>query len=699
MSTPDRYSILFEPVKIGPVTAPNRFYQVPHACGFGHLRPQGHIAFRAMKAEGGWGVVSTGESEIHPSSDLSPFAEQRIWDMRDVPALTGMVNAVHSHGALAALELVQNGHHGANLYSRIAPIAPSPITINALYPKQARAMSKSDIRELRRWHRTAVRNGKAAGFDIIYVYAGHHMTLAQHFMNPLYNQRKDEYGGSLENRIRLTRELLLDAQDEVAGDCAIALRLAVDHMMGSDGLQAEEEGRAMVEILAEIPDLWDINVAGWDNDSQTSRYAPNEGYQENYTSFVKQVTSKPVVAVGRYTSPDRMVSLIRKGHCDFIGAARASIADPFLPSKIRENRIEDICECIGCNICASSDALGVPVRCTQNPTIGEEWRRRWHPEKIAPGLNDDPVLVVGAGPAGLECAMQLSLRGHPVTLAESATELGGRALNESRLKGLSAWKRVCDYRIYKLQQAVNVNIYLDSELEVEDVLELGILHVFVATGAIWRRDGLGRSSRVPIDIAENVLVMSPDDIMAGKMPREGPVVIYDDEQGYMAGVIAEQLADDFKDITFISSTGMVSAWTVYTLEQSRIQSSLLNLGINIVTNRTVTGFDRSGVISSCIYGGSDVRIPCNTLIAVTEKLPRSDLADRLESVRNAAPDTPIQTLEIAGDGFAPGLIADAVFSGHLAARNFLRDKNEVERELFIRETPELPAHHQGSQAD
>jgi dimethylamine/trimethylamine dehydrogenase len=155
MSTPDRYSILFEPVKIGPVTAPNRFYQVPHACGFGHLRPQGHIAFRAMKAEGGWGVVSTGESEIHPSSDLSPFAEQRIWDMRDVPALTGMVNAVHSHGALAALELVQNGHHGANLYSRIAPIAPSPITINALYPKQARAMSKSDIRELRRWHRTA----------------------------------------------------------------------------------------------------------------------------------------------------------------------------------------------------------------------------------------------------------------------------------------------------------------------------------------------------------------------------------------------------------------------------------------------------------------------------------------------------------------------------------------------------------------
>lgn len=689
MSNQNSYDILFEPVKIGPVTAPNRFYQVPHACGFGHLRPHGRAAMRAIKAEGGWGVVSNGEAEIHPSSDLSPYSEQRIWDDRDIPGLRMMVDAVHDHGALAAMELVHNGHHGPNLYTRFPPIAPSSITVNQLYPIQARAMDQSDIRELRRWHRNAVRNSITAGFDIVYVYAGHHMTLAHHFLNPVYNQRTDEYGGSLENRVRLTRELLEDAQEEAAGECAIAFRLSVDDLAGKEGMQAEEEGRAIVEILAEVPDLWDINVAGWDNDTQTSRFAPNEGYQEDYTKFVKSITSKPVVSVGRYTSPDRMVSLIKKGHCDFIGAARPSIADPFLPNKIREGRIEEICECIGCNICASSDAIGVPIRCTQNPTMGEEWRRGWHPQKIAPAQTDDPVLVVGAGPAGLECALQLSNRGLNVTLAEKSKELGGRVVAESRLKGLSAWQRVRDYRVSQLEQRENVSIYLDSEMDAREIIELGIPHVYIATGAVWRSDGLGRSSRKPIAVKNKYNVLTPDDVMSGVQPGKGPIVIYDDEQGYMGGVIAEQLAETYDDITFISSQGTVSAWTAFTLEQERIQSTLIQVGIKIITNRTVSAWNSEGVKSTCIFGGDDVIIPCKTLIVVTEKLPRCEVSVELRSMIEQSSDVELETLEVIGDGYAPGLIADAVFSGHLAARNFLRDSEEIEREYFMREIPAL----------
>ena len=344
---------------------------------------------RGMKAEGGWAVVCTEETEIHPSSDLSPYSVQRLWDQRDIPALALMTEAVHQHGSLAGIQLAHNGHHAPNLFSRIPPLSPSGQTIEDLYPRQARAMTRSDIRDLRKWHRNAVRNAKIAGFDIIYVYAGHHMTLPHHFLDPVFNQRTDEYGGSLENRVRLTRELLEESLDEAAGECAIAFRLAVDDMAGANGMQAQEEGREIVEMLAEYPDLWDVNVAGWDNDSQTSRYAPEEGYQESYTAFVKQLTSKPVVGVGRYTSPDRMVALVRKGHLDFIGAARPSIADPFLPNKIRDNRVEDICECIGCNICVSCDMTGIPIRCTQNPTMGEEWRRNWHPEKIQPKSSDE----------------------------------------------------------------------------------------------------------------------------------------------------------------------------------------------------------------------------------------------------------------------------------------------------------------------
>ena len=203
MSVDPRYSVLFEPVQIGPVTAKNRFYQVPHCNGMGHLRPQAHAAMRGIKAEGGWGVVSTEEAEIHPSSDLSPFSEQRIWDERDIPALSLMTEAVHAHDALAAIELAHNGQHAANMCSRIPPYAPSNTSVGSFYPQQARAMDKEDIRALRQWHRRAVGNAKKAGFDIVYVYAGHHLTAAHQFLSPIFNQRGDEYGGSLENRARL----------------------------------------------------------------------------------------------------------------------------------------------------------------------------------------------------------------------------------------------------------------------------------------------------------------------------------------------------------------------------------------------------------------------------------------------------------------------------------------------------------------
>ena len=155
--------------------------------------------------------------------------------------------------------------------------------------------------------------------------------------------------------------------------------------------------------------MWDVNVSDWENDSMSSRFA-REGYQEEYISFVKSVTSKPVSAVGRYTSPDTMVSAIRRGVVDIIGAARPSIADPFLPNKIRQGRPEDIRECIGCNICAAWNNLSAPSRCTQNPTMGEEWRKKWHPEKIAPKDSDSTILIVGAGPAGLEAALALGKR-------------------------------------------------------------------------------------------------------------------------------------------------------------------------------------------------------------------------------------------------------------------------------------------------
>ena len=683
MSGATPYSVLFEPVRVGPVTARNRFFQVPHCNGMGHIRPQAEAAMRGMKAEGGWAVVCNQETEIHPTSDLSPFAENRLWDARDIPALRLMTDAVHEHGSLAAIELVHNGNHAQNLYSRAPVLAPSDMSVEYPHPKQARAMDKTDIRNLRRWHREAAIRARDAGFDIIYVYAGHQMTLPQHFLLPHMNTRSDEYGGSLENRVRLTRELIEDTRETVGDTCAVAFRFAVDEMLGADGMQAAEEGRAVVEMLAELPDLWDVNVASWANDSITTRFQPQDGYQNDYIAFVKSMTSKPVVGVGRLTSPDMMVSMIRKGVVDMIGAARPSIADPFLPAKIEEGRIDEIRECIGCNICVMADSVGAPIRCTQNPTMGEEWRRGWHPEKIAPRAAQTDALVVGAGPAGLECAMQLARRGYQVTLADASDAPGGRVLRESGLPGLSAWMRVADYRLNDLRQRGNVQIFSQSALSQEDVLELGIPNVFLATGARWRADGIGRTTlRTPPRIAGEARILTPDDITEGDRPPPGPVMVYDDDHAYLAGVLAEKLSQDGHEVVFVTPEARVSCFTELTLEQHRIQARLLELGVTILCNHSLAALTAQGAVLKCIYTGQSREISCASSLLVTERLRETRLYDGLR-------DKGLNHLELIGDAAGPGLIADAVYAGHMAARNFERAKADVDQDWFRRELVSL----------
>ena len=685
MTTANKYARLFEPVKIGPVTARNRFYQVPHCNGMGHLRPQAEAAMRGVKAEGGWAVVSNQETEIHPTSDLSPYAEGRLWDERDIPALRLMTDAVHRHGSLAAVELVHNGNHALNLVTRAPLLAPSDMSVDNVQPRQARAMDKTDIRNLRRWHRNAAVRARDAGFDVVYVYAGHHMTLTQHFLLPQMNDRTDEYGGPLENRVRLMRELLEETRDAVGETCAVAMRFAVDEMMGEDGMQAAEEGRAVVEMLAELPDLWDVNVSDWSNDSVTTRFQPEDGYQTPYISFVKEITTKPVVAVGRLTSPDLMLSMVNKGIVDFIGAARPSIADPFLPKKIEDGRIEDIRECIGCNICVAADNLGAPIRCTQNPTMGEEWRRGWHPEVIAAKGSESDALVVGAGPAGLECAMQLARRGYQVTLAEATDTLGGRVVREAALQGLSAWRRVSDNRIYELRQSANVSIYLESTMDAVQVAELGINNVFVASGARWRRDGIGRSSHAAMPIDDDATVLTPDDIMSGNLPPDGRVLIYDDDQIYLAGVLAHDLALKGYDVAIVTPAPVVSPWTENTLEQARIQKELLELGIEIHANRRLVGIEQDRCEVACVFTDRPDQLDCGATVMVTERTRQSSLYDHL--MVNTFEG--LKTLELIGDAASPGLIADAVYSGHMAARNFEASPAKISRQDFARELIDL----------
>jgi len=666
-----RYDVLFEPVRIGPVEAPNRFYQVPHCNGMGILRPRMVAEMRGIKAEGGWGVVCTEYCSIHPSSDDLPQPYASLWNQGDIKTHGLMTEKVHEYGSLAAVELWAGGAGSSNLMTREVSPAVGSIPTGRGHPFQSRAMDKKDIRELRRWHRDAALRAKEAGFDIVYVYATHNYLLSQ-FLSPMHNQRTDEYGGSVENRVRLVRELIEETKDAVGDTCAVAVRMAADDETGTAEQPVSEDRREMFNILAELPDLWDVNIFNYEHEMGVSRFV-QEGSLEKTMHYVKSITSKPVVTVGRFTSPDTMVSQIRRGIVDFIGAARPSIADPFLPRKIDEGRTEEIRECIGCNICYTGDSLGVPIRCTQNPTMGEEWRRGWHPDRIHPKSSDATVLVVGAGPAGLEATRALGQRGYTVMLAEARTELGGRVVQECRLPGLAEWVRVIDHRVQQIEIMPNVDIFLDNHLNAEDALSIGTDHIVVATGSQWRADGFGRYHTKPCpDLGPAEQVFTPNDIFTGRLP-EGRAIVFDDDHYYMGPVLAEALVAQGVEVCFVTPENLVSAWGVMTDEQYQTQQRLVQLGVQIITAHGLDEFDGSKARLSCVYSEQIRAVEADAVVLVTARTPVDDLYREISGRLESTDQGSIPTLHKIGDCDAPAIIAAAVYAGHRYARELETD--------------------------
>ncbi len=669
-----RYDILFEPMQIGPKTAKNRFYQVPHCNGGGYRDPSAVVEMRRTKAEGGWGVIFTEQTEIHPTSEITPFIEQRLWDDRDIPALTRMAEAMKSHGALAGIQLAYSGINGPNLYSREVPLAVTggPILTFTSDPVQARTMDKSDIANLRRWFRNAFRRSQQAGFDIICLYGAHGFGILQHFLSRATNQRSDEYGGSLENRSRFLREVIADARDETKGEMAISLRLSL-HEAGAMGF-SNAEVRDFIEMHNDLPDIWDLAHGTWEQCSGTSRFTA-EGAQEDLVRGIKALTSKPVVGVGRFTSADTMVAQIKTGVLDFIGAARPSIADPFLPQKIEQGRFDDIRECIGCNICVSGDMTGGISRCTQNTAFMEEWRKGWHPERSrAKGLSDT-VLIVGAGPAGLEATLAAGKRGYSVTLAEATATLGGRVARERHLPGLQAWGRVADYRTGQLAPMANVAVYRESRLTAEDILAMGAQHVAIATGATWRRDAVARLHLAPIPTDHKMPVFTPDDIMAGAGPSGGCVVIYDDDHFYMGSVMAEALTARGCGVEFVTPAVRVAEWTQNTLEQGSIMRRLLGLGVRIHLSKAPEVIGAQGVTLGCTWTGQQTDLPCDTVLMVTSRMPNDTLYQSVMARQTDWQAAGIHSVRRIGDAAAPGPIAWATYAG----RRFAEDLDATDK--------------------
>lgn len=720
MARDPKHDILFEPIQIGPKTLRNRFYQVPHCIGAGSDRPGFQAAHRSMKAEGGWGAMNTEYCSIHPESDDIHRVSARIWDEGDVRNLKAMTDEVHKHGALAGIELWYGGAHAPCLESRATPRGPSQYASEFETLTYCKEMDLADIAMVQQYYVDAALRARDAGFDIIYVY-GAHSYLPLQFLSPYYNKRTDQYGGSLENRARFWLETLEKVRNAVGKDCAIATRFAVDTLYGPGGIEVEKDGMRFVEMADPLVDLWDVDVgdiAEWGEDAGPSRFFL-QGHQVPWTRFIKQVSKKPVLGVGRFTDPEKMVEIVTKGYADIIGAARPSIADPFLPKKIEEGRVDDVRTCIGCNVCISRWEIGgPPMICTQNATAGEEYRRGWHPEKFAKKGSEDSVLVVGAGPSGSECARVLMERGYAVHLYDTAEKIGGHLNSITTLPGLGEWSYHRDYRETQLTKLVRKNkasqIALGQKpLTADEVLEYGAEKVVIATGSHWNTDGTNCLTHDPIPGADASLPdqLTPEQVIAGTKPIGKRVVILNADTYFMAPSLAEKLASAGHEVTIVSGVHLAN-YMHFTLEYPNMMRRLHELGVEELGDHFCSRIEPGRLEIYNIWGDGSRRsyrgpgvsprdankthrwLEFDSLILVTGRTSNDSLFRELKARESEWAANDIKGVYLIGDAEAPRLIADATFTGHRLAREIEEANAQYplpyKREVSVWGTPYLP---------
>jgi dimethylamine/trimethylamine dehydrogenase len=726
-----KYDILFEPIQVGPKTLKNRFYQVPHCIGAGSEKPGFQAYHRAIKAEGGWGAVCTEYCSIHPESDDTSRVSARIWDDGDIINLKAMTDRVHTYGCLAGIELWYGGPHAPCMESRHNPRGPSQIPSDFEVNIHPRYADKDDILELEQMYVDAAIRARDAGFDIVYVY-GAHAYLPFQFLSPYYNKRTDEYGGSFENRARFWKETLEKVREAVGDDCAIASRFAVDHLFGPASIQVGEDGVRFVEHVDHLVDLWDLTVgdiAEWGQNAGPSRFF-EENHEKPFTGQVKagDHTDKPVVGVGRITNPDTMVAIINSGQFDIIGGARPSISDPFLPKKIEEGRLDDIRECIGCNQCISRWEIGgPPMVCTQNATAGEEYRRGWHPEVFSPAKNrDKSVLVVGAGPAGMECAMVLGKREmSAVHLVEGAAEIGGCVnwisqlghsdgkpnLHRGQARGLGEWARIRNYRQIQLDKLRNVEVHTKSRLSAEDVLNYGAEIVVIATGCHFATDGLNPATHEPIPGADTRQdwQLTPEEVVAGNKTIGQRVLVLENEAYYMGASIAQKLGGEGKDVTLVTQMGDIANYMHYTLEAPMLHRDLHRLGVDIKVHSMIERLEPGAAHIYNVWNPAHQEVvEVDTVVLCTQRISDRALYDELKADKARLEQEGIEGLYLIGDAAAPRMIVDSVFDGHRLAREidspnpamplpFIRERRlwgDTSNEDFLnqlRSEPDVPA--------
>lgn len=665
----DEFQYLFTPLKIGPVTVRNRIMTTAHANQLADPNPvwgkpgfygERYARYLAERAKGGFGLITFGQTAVHPTTSYELLNTAIAYDEGAVPGFKLATDMIHEQGGKVFIQLFHSGANNTGSMSHLPVWAPSNVPGPGLLGREVpKPMEKADIEELKDHYARSARNSKAGGFDGIEIHSTHGYLLQQ-FLSPITNKRTDQYGGSLENRLRLLVEVLERVREEIGNDMALGVRIPGDELLPG-GLTSDD--MAEVARRLEATGLVDfLNVSAATLLSMHFVVPPMymaHGFIAPLAANIKEAVDKiPIFTVGRNVDPLEAERILADGQADMVAMTRASIADPDLPNKAKEGRLDEIRNCVGCcQICVGVGFTGGSLGCTQNPAVGKE--KEWGNGTLQPAEVKKKVLIVGGGPGGMEAAWVAAARGHEVVLYEKENELGGQINLAYKLPGRDEMDGLVRWRKNQLQK-YGVKVILNTEVTTAIIEQEKPDALVLATGSTPLHNGLNGFTGFEVPGWNQANVVTAEDILAGKVIAGNKVVILDEEVHVKAAGLAEILASQGKEVHLLTR-GLYVGMGIDASTLTAVMPRLKENGVDVRTLTFIKEISGRTVVTLGLLSFQEEKIEdVETVVLITGALPNDDL---YTSMKERVPE-----FYRIGDCLSPRKADAAIFDGHKIGR-------------------------------
>jgi 2,4-dienoyl-CoA reductase-like NADH-dependent reductase (Old Yellow Enzyme family) len=659
--------VLWEPVRIGPVTVANRICVSAHQTHFParelELVGDRYIAYMEARARGGAGLLIVEAGAVHPSTAKVGLID--LYREEIVPGLTRLGNAVHAHGARLFAQLSHLGSQdlGTSDLDRWHPVlAPSALP-STVYGRVAKAMSGADIADVVTGYGRAAANALAAGLDGAEISAGHGYLMCQ-FLSPMTNLRTDRYGGSVAGRCRLAVEAAEEVRRRCGRGFALGIRLSFDEFMGDIGLTGAVSEET-VRVLHETGLFDYISITGG-NYHTIREWVPSvsggrDGHLAPHAAQARAAVGGeiPVMVASAIRTVERAAEIVAAGQADLVAMTRAHIADPDIVRKARSGRTDEVRRCVGANQgCLRRAFANNGITCTVNPVAGRERTFGARGLELAPRARD--VLVVGGGPAGMQLAETAARRGHRVVLMERAERLGGQLLLAAELPNRGTWGELAADLAASLER-LEVDVRLGVEATPDDVAAAAIDAVFVATGSVFDTSGFSISApgRPRLEGSELDHVIDPAAAIGDPERCGSTVVIVDDNGDHLPLGLALLLAAGGRSVEIVTRHLFAGSQLAATGDLGFVLPQLAEAGVRVTAQTSVRRIGARELTVAGVWGGGERTIAADTV--VLSMMRRSDDALAAALAERGIPATRV------GDCLAPREVDDAIHDGMHAA--------------------------------